>query len=104
MLLTGLLPMACTACLLIEHTTNHLPRDGTTHSGLGHPTSVKKITHRLVHQSVVGMSSTQGSLFSGDSGWCQVEKQQQQNKKQKQKTTYPANLHPSAFRNFSLCI
>jgi hypothetical protein len=35
MLLTGLLPVACSAYFLIDHQ----PRDGTTHHGLGPPPS-----------------------------------------------------------------
>jgi hypothetical protein len=39
MLLTGLLPLACSACFLIEPRTTS-PGDGTTHNGPFHPWSL----------------------------------------------------------------
>ena len=58
---TGLLPIVCLACVLIDQ--DYQPRDGTTHSGLS-PLIDKMLD--------LGISSTEG--FSGDSNLCQVDR------------------------------
>jgi hypothetical protein len=56
-LLIGLFLMACSVYFLIHPRTNHLPRDGTTHSELGHPqqSPIKKMPQSCFQANPEGL-------------------------------------------------
>jgi len=57
--------------LLADSTQDHQLRDGTTHNGLGPPTSItKKIPHRLVYSLILWRHFD--SLLSDDFSLCQL--------------------------------
>lgn len=83
MLLTGLIAITHSTCFFIQLKTT-CPRDGTTHNGLGTPTSIasQENDHRLTYRpSWWTLFPIWVSLFSDDSSLCLVGKKAKHQRK-----------------------
>jgi hypothetical protein len=80
MFFTGLLPLACSACFLIDPK----PRDGTTHNGSSHPWS---LIEKMPYSWISWRPFLKGGSFLWDnSRFHQVDKKQKKTKQNSQYT------------------
>jgi hypothetical protein len=67
MLLTGLLPLACSACFLIEPKKDYQPRDGTTYNEPSHPWL---LTEKMPYSWISWRHFLKGGSFLCDNSSC----------------------------------